>query len=180
MPRSDIDLLSPIKRRDPAALGELYDRCGKLAFFIIGRIVKDEEVAEDLLAETFVTVWNQIARWKDARIEDLRLWVLLLARNYALEYLRSRNEPLPRVLPRPTALTQPAVLLDVPRSRDPEQLAQLREAFSTLTDKESRILEMACFDGIPVNEIAVSLGEPLMAIKKTIDAALQKLSCSEL
>ena len=112
--RADVDLLSRIKRRDPEALGDLYDRCGKLAYAIILRIVPEEDVAEDLLAQTFVTVWNQIARWKDARFEDLRLWLLLLARDHAVEYLRTRNEPLPKALPHANALIQPSVLQDFP------------------------------------------------------------------
>jgi RNA polymerase sigma factor (sigma-70 family) len=177
--RNDVDLLSRIKRHDPEALGELYDRCGKLAYSIILRIVLNEDVAEDLLAQTFVTVWNQIARWKDARIEDLRLWLLLLARNHAIEYRRSRNEPLPKALPRPIALTQPNVLQDFPRPRNNEQWTHLRNAFSTLTDNESLVLEMACFDGIQAGEIAMNLGETLMAVNETIDAALRKLSTAD-
>jgi RNA polymerase sigma-70 factor (ECF subfamily) len=174
--RTDVDLLSRIKRRDPEALGELYDRYGRLAYSIILRIVHDQNVAEDLLAETFVTAWNQIARWKDARIEDLRLWLLLLARDHAIEYLRSRNESLPKALPRPSALTQPNVLQDFPRPRSNELWTSLRNAFSTLNEKELRVLEMACFDGIPTGEIATNLGETVVAVKETIDAALTKLS----
>ncbi len=74
-------------------MGELYDRYGKLTYSIILRIVPHEDVAEDLLAETFVKVWNQIDQWRDAHIEDLRLWLLLLARNHAIEDLRSRHDP---------------------------------------------------------------------------------------
>ena len=139
-------------------------------------IVQNRDVAEDLLAQTFVTVWNQIARWKDARIEDLRLWLLLLARNQAVEYLRSRNDPLPKALPRPTALIQPGVLQDFPRPRNNEQWAQIRHAFSTLTEREVQILEMASFRGIPVGEIAANLGETVMAVKESIDDTLEKLS----
>jgi RNA polymerase sigma-70 factor (ECF subfamily) len=169
-------LLSRIKRGEPEALGELYDRCGKLAYSIIVRIVPNERVAEDLLAETFVTVWNQIARWKDARIEDLRLWLLLLARDRAIEYLRSRNEPLPKTLPRPMALAQPGVLQDFPRPRNSEQwTTRLRSAFSTLTEKESHMLEMACFDGISTSAIAINSGETVAIVKETIDGALGKL-----
>jgi RNA polymerase sigma-70 factor (ECF subfamily) len=172
----DVDLLSRIKRRDPAALGELYDRCGKIAYFIILHIVPHKEVAEDLLAETFVIAWNQIARWKDARIEDLRLWLLLLARNHAIEYLRSRNESLPKALPRPTALTLPSVLQDFPRPRSNEQWTNLRHAFASLTEREVRVLEMAAFDGIPAAEIALHLGETVLAVKSTVDKALEKLA----
>jgi len=173
--RSDVDLLSRIKRREPEALGELYDRCGKTAYSMILHIVPDEDKAEDLLAETFVTVWNQIARWKDARIEDLRLWLLLLARDHAVEYLRSRNDPLPKALPRPTALIQPSVLQDFPRPRNNEHWNHLQTAFSALTEKELRILEMACFDGMPIAEIAVSLGASVGAVKEAVNEALRKL-----
>jgi RNA polymerase sigma-70 factor (ECF subfamily) len=173
---SDVDLLSRIKRREPEALGELYDRCGKLAYSIILRIVPDEDVAEDLLAETFVTVWNQIARWKDARFEDLRLWLLLLARHHALEYLRSHNEPLPKALPRQATLTKPSILQDFPRPKNNEERHRLQTAFSTLTEKEARILEMACFDGMSIGEISVMLGEPVAAVRESVSEALRKLS----
>ncbi len=171
----DVDLLSRIKRREPEALGELYDRYGKTAYSIILRIVNNHDVAEDLLAETFVTIWNQIGRWKDARIEDLHLWLLLLARNHAVEYLRSRNEPLPKALPRPAALTNAGVLQDFPRPRDPEEWERLQTAFCGLTDTESGILEMACFDGVSIADIAVSLGESVQAVKEAVSSALEKL-----
>jgi RNA polymerase sigma-70 factor (ECF subfamily) len=174
--RDDLELQSRIKRRDPLAMGELYDHYGKLAFTVILRIVRDKAVAEDLLAETFVKVWNQVARWRDARIEDLRLWLLLLARQHALDHLRSRNEPLPRALPRISALTQPSVLQDFPRPRDEDEWQRLRNGFAALTEKEMRILEMAGFDGMPPNEIALNLGETLLAVKEAAKSALAKLS----
>lgn len=174
--QTDVDLLSRIKRREPEALGDLYDRYGKLAFAIILHIVPNKSIAEDLLAETFVTVWNKIARWKDARIEDLRLWLLLLARNHAVEYLRSRNESLPKALPRPTALITPSVLKDFPRPRDLEQWNHLQSAFAALTEKESRILQMACFDGIPIAEIAVTLDDSVATVKDLVNSALSKLA----
>jgi RNA polymerase sigma-70 factor (ECF subfamily) len=174
--RSDVDLLSRIKRCDPTAMGDLYDRYGKTAYNVILRLVPNEGAAEDLLAETFVTVWNQSARWKDARIEDLRLWVLLLARNHALEHLRSRNETLPKALPRLTPLTLPAVLQDFPRPRSGEEWERLRSAIDGLDETEAQILEMACFEGASASEIASNLGEPLQSVRDAIDSALQKLS----
>jgi RNA polymerase sigma-70 factor (ECF subfamily) len=157
-------------------MGDLYDRYGKTAYAIIQRIVPDKTVAEDLLAETFVTVWNQIARWKESRIEDLRLWLLLLARNHAIDRLRSQNEPLPKALPRLGIFEQPAILQDFPRPRNAEAWTRLRAAFARVTETEARILEMACFDGKPLSEIALHLGMSLAAVKESIDGALRKLS----
>ena len=167
---------SRIKRRDPSAMGELYDRYGKLAFTVIARIVPDKKTAEDLLAQTFVKVWNQVARWRDSRIEDLRLWVLLLARQHAVEHLRSKNEPLPRSLPRLSALTEPSILQDFPRPRSNEEWKRLRSAFAGLSEQEAHILEKASFDGKAASEIALSSGETLGAVKEAIRSALAKLS----
>ncbi len=157
-------------------MGDLYDRYGKTAYAIIQRIAPDRTVAEDLLAETFVTAWNQIGRWKDARVEDLRLWLLVLARNHAIDYLRSQNEPLPKALPRLGILEQPAVLQDFPRPRNAEAWTRLRSAFARLTEFEIRILEMAAFDGKPPSEIALQLGVTLGVVKEAIDGGLRKLS----
>ncbi len=157
-------------------MGDLYDLYGQTAYAIIQRIVQDKGVAEDLLAETFVTAWNQIGRWKDARIEDLRLWLLVLARNHAVDRLRSQNEPLPKALPRLGVLEQPAVLQDFPRPRNADAWTRLGSAFAQLTPNEIRILEMACFDGKSLNEIALHLGVTLAAVKEAVSGALQKLS----
>jgi RNA polymerase sigma-70 factor (ECF subfamily) len=157
-------------------MGELYDRYGKTAYAVILRIVSDRKVAEDLLAETFVTAWNRIARWKEARPEDLRLWLLVLARNHAIDRLRSQNEPLPKALPRLGVLEQPSVLQDFPRPRSAEAWSRLRSAFADLSKTETSILAMACFEGKPLNDIALQLGVTLAVVKEAIDGALSKLA----
>ena len=68
----DADLVRRLQKRDPQALGELYDKYGRLAFSLIYRIVRDVGTAEDLVQETFLRVWNRAqastgtaARWAD-------------------------------------------------------------------------------------------------------------------
>ena len=56
----DSQLVARLKQRDPDALGELYDRFGKIAFSVIYKIVADRGLAEDLLQESFLKIWNRI------------------------------------------------------------------------------------------------------------------------
>src|SRR5260370_7106398 len=84
----DRSLAVRLKRREPAVMGELYDRYGKVAFSLIYRIVRDVGVAEDLVQETFLRVWNR-AQGFDAGRGALGPWLLAVARNPAIDYIRS-------------------------------------------------------------------------------------------
>ena len=56
----DGDLVLRLQRRDPQALADLYDRYGRLVFSLILRVVRDTGIAEDLVQETFLRVWNRV------------------------------------------------------------------------------------------------------------------------
>src|SRR5947208_2277283 len=85
---SDTELIERLQRRDPQALAELYDRYGKLVYSVILRIVRDAAIAEDLVQETFLRVWNRVQGF-DAGKGSIGPWLLAVARNRAIDYLRS-------------------------------------------------------------------------------------------
>src|SRR5450631_871117 len=84
----DTELVARMQRRDPQALAELYDRYGRLVYSLILRVVRDTGVAEDLVQETFLRVWNRVAGF-DAQRGSIGPWLLAVARNRAIDYLRS-------------------------------------------------------------------------------------------
>src|SRR5579864_3396474 len=86
----DRDLAARLKQREPEAMADLYDRYGRLAYSLIYRVVRDIGVAEDLVQETFLRVWNR-AQGFDAQRGALGPWLLAVARNRAIDYLRSAS-----------------------------------------------------------------------------------------
>lgn len=66
-PEGDRELVERLKRRDPEALAELYDRFGRLAYSVIVAIVRDAGIAEDLVQETFLRVWNRVQAFRARR-----------------------------------------------------------------------------------------------------------------
>src|SRR5260370_15454161 len=86
----DRSLAVRLKRREPAVMGELYDRYGKLAFSLIYRIVRDIGVAEDLVQQTFLRVWNRAQRFHAER-GALGPRLLAVARNPPIDYVRSSS-----------------------------------------------------------------------------------------
>jgi RNA polymerase sigma factor (sigma-70 family) len=87
----DAEIALRLQRRDPQALAELYDRYGGLAYALILRIVQDAGLAEDLLQETFLRVWNRVRDF-DARKGSIGPWLLALARNCANGHVLSAGE----------------------------------------------------------------------------------------
>jgi RNA polymerase sigma-70 factor, ECF subfamily len=81
-------LIGRLQRRDPQALAELYDRYGRVAYSLVLRVVRDKAIAEDLVQETFLRVWNRV-RSIDPEKGAIGPWLLAIARNSAIDYLRS-------------------------------------------------------------------------------------------
>ena len=82
------DIVRQMKRRDGRALAQLYDRHGRPVYALILRMVRNHEVAEDLVQETFLRFWNR-AQIFDEQKCALGPWLLAVARNRALDYVRS-------------------------------------------------------------------------------------------
>jgi RNA polymerase sigma-70 factor (ECF subfamily) len=173
--RDDTDLIAGIQSRDPQAMGLLYDRYGRPAYSLILRIVNDPAVAEDVLAETFVKVWNRIGILKEDRDSDLGLWILCLARNNAFELLRSTRGWLGNNLPKLNGLENLSLFQETARDRDPSRWHDLENQFASLTDPERQVLELACFDGLSPGEIALRLEQPLANVRVWIASGLAKL-----
>ena len=84
----DRELAERLKRREPQAMADLYDRYGRVAYVVTYRIVRDAGIAEDLVQETFLRIWNRVQGF-DHEKGALGPWVLTVARNRAIDYLRS-------------------------------------------------------------------------------------------
>src|SRR5579862_2435892 len=88
--KDDGDLAKRLRARDPNAMGEVYDRYGRLVYSLIFRVVRNSAAAEDLVQETFLRVWNR-AQSFDQEKGVLGPWILTVARNRAIDYLRSTD-----------------------------------------------------------------------------------------
>src|ERR1700690_2194803 len=91
----DQDLARRLQRREPQAMADLYDRFGRLAFSVILSIVRDAGVAEDLVQETFLRVWNRVQGFEAGR-GALGPWLLAIARNRAIDHVRSLRSRMDR------------------------------------------------------------------------------------
>jgi RNA polymerase sigma-70 factor (ECF subfamily) len=171
----DRDLARRLKSRDQSAMGELYDRYGRLVYSVIIRIVRNEGVTEDLVQETFLRVWNRSASFEEDK-GALGAWVLAVARNRAIDYIRSIEGRQSRNAVELDKVERPGLcaiiddsFLQVDRAR------ALKTAFEKLSPNHRMVLDLAYFEGMSQTEMAERLKQPLGTVKTWVRTALRAL-----
>jgi RNA polymerase sigma-70 factor, ECF subfamily len=81
-------LVQLIKSKSEKGFNILYNNYSKALFGVLIKYVRRTELAEDLLQETFVKIWKHIDGFDPAR-GSLFTWMLNVAQNLAIDYLRS-------------------------------------------------------------------------------------------
>jgi len=87
---SEDKLVAGLKNNDDIAMSALYQMYSESLYKVISTIVVIEEVAQDLLQETFIKIWKSFSMY-DSTKGRLYTWMARLARNLSIDYLRSSN-----------------------------------------------------------------------------------------
>jgi RNA polymerase sigma-70 factor (ECF subfamily) len=170
----DMDLIGRLQRRDPQALAELYDRYGRLAYSLILRVVRDTGVAEDLVQETFLRVWNRVQGF-DADKGSIGPWLLAVARNRAIDYLRSTTGRARNSLEL-DATDHPALYNDMEKDLlVSDKARRIKAAMLKLSPNQREVIELAYFEGLSQTEMAARMGQPLGTVKTWVRTALKNL-----
>jgi RNA polymerase sigma-70 factor (ECF subfamily) len=169
----DVQLLERCAAGDEDALGLLYDRFGRTAFALSFRIVRDRELAEDAVQESFLAAWRRASSFDPARAK-VSTWLFTIVRNKSVDLVR-REESRP-------SLTSDEALREEPSGIDVEAQVtahlgneRVHAALSALSPRDREVLELAYFGGLTQSELAARLQEPIGTIKSRTHAALGKL-----
>jgi RNA polymerase sigma-70 factor, ECF subfamily len=169
------DLALRLKARDPQAMSDLYDRYGRIAYSLIFRIVRNGAVAEDLVQETFLRVWNRVQSF-DQEKGSLGPWILTVARNRAIDYIRSIDGRMSAGSLELDRLENPTMFagfsdsaLSIDRAR------RLKDAFEKLNANQRMVIELAYFEGLSQTEMAEQMKQPLGTVKTWVRSALKIL-----
>ena len=172
--KGDGDLMARLQRRDPQALAELYDRYGQVVFRLMLRMVRNNGVAEDLVQETFLRVWNRVGGFDSDR-GAVGPWLLAVARNRAIDYLRYQGHRTESAIDL-NETEHPALFADF--STDVlnfDLVRQVKRALDQLDSQQRRAIELAYFEGMSQTEIAEHMGQPLGTIKTWTRRAIQQM-----
>lgn len=172
--KSDSELMTGLSRQEPASLAAVYDRYSAAAYSVLFRITRNRASADDLLQELFLRVWDR-ARYFDSAKGSLVIWIISLARNLAIDHLRS---PQTCLAARSASISQWDLLCygsaSTPLSGI-ENAVSVRVALADLSPIQKRVLELAYFEGCSQTEIALRLDAPLGTVKSWTRSALNHL-----
>jgi RNA polymerase sigma-70 factor, ECF subfamily len=152
----------------------LYDSYGRAAYSLVLRVVRDRAIAEDLVQETFLRVWNRV-HLMDPDKGALGPWLLAIARNRAIDYLRSSAGRERNVIE-----LNETDHVGLYREMEAEilisdQARRVRAAMDRLAPNYRTVMELAYFEGLSQSEMSVKLGQPLGTIKTWVRTALRSL-----
>ena len=174
----DASLLRRVAQGDKTAFAELYDRFSGPLYATALRVIRDATEAQDIVHDTFVTLWEKASSFEAGRGTAFA-WALTLVRNRAIDRVRMRRrraELLTASAPADlgydedqsgTAAADQAILGD--------EATAVRAAIASLPPDQKRALELAFFSGLTQQEIAEKLSEPLGTVKARIRRGLLKL-----
>jgi len=175
--RTDEELMELVQQGDHDAFASLFDRYYRLVLSIALKILRDRAEAEDLMQDVFFDLF------KDAKLFDpsrgrFKHWLFTRAyrRSYnRLEYLGVRryyNPPDPVELEQLADGASQGSRSDLNRQ---ECRRVIEEALAILNDRQRAVIEMACFQGKSMSEIAAAVNEPYGNVRNHYYRGLKKL-----
>lgn len=171
----DTDLMSAIADRDKSAVMTMYDRYGRLAFALAYRIVGEAPLAEEVVQDAFLQVWNRAETFDRARGNNVRGWLMTIVHNRAIDMRRRDIDKRPPLVPIDDVhdvLSVPDVWGEVAANLTRDQM---RAAVDTLPHDQRRAIELAYFEGLTHGEIAERENAPLGTVKGRLRLGLGKL-----
>jgi RNA polymerase sigma-70 factor (ECF subfamily) len=174
----DSQLLSRVRSRDPDALIVLYQKYSARVFSLLCRILEDNSTAEEVLQDTFYRLWTRVELF-DATKGSLLSWLFTIARNIALDFKRKESRRGNLYVPlvgEQSGSSQAALLHEMSLAgSDDNNTEAVREAMKQLPDEQRKVIELAYWEGLTQEELAVRLGQPLGTVKTRTRLAFKKL-----
>lgn len=165
-------------RRDAAAFRALYDAVSPKLFGFALRILNRRELAEDVLQESFVAIWNNAGNYQ-SHLAAPMTWMTTIVRNKAYDALRRSDDDAeidgdPYAAAVMDALRDPgATPIDaLELSRDAKALAY---CMSALEGVHRQVMGLAYFHDLSHSEVAAHMALPIGTVKTWIRRSLEKL-----
>lgn len=171
-------LLIRAGRQDQQAFAELYQLTSSKLYGVCLRMLHDRSDADEVLQETWATVWRRAASF-DADKASAITWLVTLARNKAIDRLRRHRE---QQLDEPLKLEEIVDTDPTPsaNAETSQEYQRLQLCLGALEARQRTVVREAFFTGATYNQLATRCDVPLGTMKSWIRRSLLQLrTCLE-
>lgn len=170
----DASLVTRVAEGDASAVEVLYQRYGRVAYSLARRILGDEQLAQDVVQEVFLTVWRDALKFDSSR-GQVSTWLLTMTHHKAVDSVRKEENLRKR--------REPSEVLDFHDSGinvDEDvwsgmKREQVRAELGRLPDVQKQALGLAYFGGYTQREIAKLTDTPLGTVKTRMLAGMRRM-----
>ncbi len=168
------DLIDAIARGDQDAFRDFYRRSSGVVYGVALRVTRDSMLAQDVLQETYLQVWQEAGRYSAGR-GSVRAWLLTIAHRRAVDRVRKEQSDGTRV----ETWSRRAIERDYDPVAEIVELRaehrRVRVAFAELSPLQREALDLAYSKGLTQSQIAEVLAIPLGTAKTRLRDGVQRL-----
>ncbi len=158
--------------KDQSALDYLYDHYSGALYGVVFRILKKEEIAEEVLQDIFLKIWDKIESY-DATKGKLFTWMINIARNQAIDKARSKEASKGRKTDDIDYLVNKIDIQE--HSQLPIDAIGLKEVLLKLSEDQQFIVNQLYLKGYTQSEVAEEFNIPLGTVKTRLRLAMIEL-----
>ncbi|HMT28746.1 MAG TPA: sigma-70 family RNA polymerase sigma factor [Bacteroidia bacterium] len=163
---TETELVELLKTGSETAFSILYDRYSPALYGVVVKIVKEEDVAQDVLQDGFVKIWKNFSNYDHSK-GTLFTWLLNIVRNTAIDYLRSSHAK------NQIRIDDPNVSISEPESVNSSyDHIGLKETIQKMKPEHKLVLETIYFRGYTQSEASEELKLPIGTLKTRVRSAL--------
>ena len=135
-------------------------------------MVEDRELAEDILQEVFIKIWNNFSNYNSGK-GRLFTWMINLTRNLTIDTMRSKGyKKQSKIHNDENSVNN---LSDNKKVAEQFDSMGIRKHLDLLKNDQKQIIDLAYFTGLTQDEISKFLGIPLGTVKTRMRAAILEL-----
>lgn len=163
-------LLASVAKGDHAAFERLYGATRAKLFGVVLRILRRQDLAEEVVQEAYIKIWNSAGQFDPALASPIT-WMVSIARNRAIDVVRKRSET-----PLDDEPAAAEIASDTPeplaRREMTEELKLLLECVGRLEPEKQKLVLLAYYNGWSREQLAQKFGKPLNTVKTWLRRSL--------
>ncbi len=166
------ELVIALKQQKKIGAEALYSMYSGSLMGIIQRVIADREIAEDVLQEGLVKIWNSIQQYAPSK-GRLFTWMVNVVRNLSIDKVRSKDY---RNHSKNQDLENHVNSIDIQRNSEYKpELVGVKDLLQKLKPEQKIIVEMIYFQGYTHVEVAEELAMPLGTVKTRLRMGIIEL-----